>query len=140
MRPNFVFSAFVCALLCAGTAAPILAATTGFAILDNARSFRGRITYVAHRTDALPAPRIIGTLTIGNTFWSLDERSPDALATANSSGGTLQGGGFNTSVADPLAAGAIANAWALAMGALSEVSPAHNAVAGGIWQTANLRL
>ena len=140
MRPNFIFSAIVCALFCAGTAAPILAATTGFAILDDARAFRGRITYDAHRIDGLPAPRVAGTLTIGNTRWWVEERSPDTVATADGSGGTLQGGGFNTGVDDPLAAGSIANAWALAMGMLSAFPPAHSPPTDGIWQSANIRL
>jgi hypothetical protein len=140
MRPTFVFSAFVCALLFVAAAAPIHAAPTGFAILDNARGFRGRITYIAHRTDGLPAPLISGTLTVGNAFWSVDERSPDAVATANGNGGTLRGGGFNTGVDDPLAAGAIANAWAFAMGTLSAAAPGRDPAAGGIWQSANIRL
>lgn len=140
MRPIFVYSAFVCALACAGAAAPIAAATTGFTILDNAQAFRGRITYVAHRTDALPAPRISGTLTIGNAHWSVEERSPDALATANAGGGTLQGGGFNTGVDDPLAAGSVANAWALVMGTLSASAPGRDPTADDIWQSANIRL
>jgi hypothetical protein len=139
MRPNFVFAAILCLLAAASAAAPILAAPTGFAILDNARAFRGRITYVAHRTDALRTPKIAGTLIIGNTRWSIDERSPSAIATADGSGGTLRGGGFNTSVDDPLAAGAIANAWALAMGTLSAVPPARTPTADAIWQAANYR-
>jgi type II secretory pathway pseudopilin PulG len=139
MRPNFVFSAIVGALACAAVASPILAAPTGFAILDNARAFRGRITYVAHRTDALPTPQIAGTLLIGNALWSVDEISPSAVATASRSGGTLRGGGFNTSVDDPLAAGAIANAWALAMGTLSANPPVRTPAADAIWQSADLR-
>jgi hypothetical protein len=138
MRPNFVFSFIICVLACAA-AAPALAAPSGFAILDDARAFRGRITYVAHRTDALPAPRIEGTLSIGNSLWSVDERSPSAVATAGSSGGTLRGGGFITSVDDPLASGAIANAWALAMGTLSAAAPARAPAADGVWQSANYR-
>jgi type II secretory pathway pseudopilin PulG len=139
MRPNFLFSALLCACVCAGTAAPILAAPTGYAILDNARSFRGRITYVAHRLDAVSAPRIAGTLIIGNALWSVEERSSSAVATASRSGGTLRGGGFNTSVDDPLAAGAIANAWALAMGTLSEDPPLRSATEDAVWQSRNYR-
>jgi hypothetical protein len=139
MRPNFVFSALLSTLVCAGAAAPILAAPTGFAILDNARAFRGRISYVAQRIDAVSAPRIAGTLIIGNALWSVEESSPNAVATASRSGGTLRGGGFNTSVDDPLAAGAIANAWALAIGTLSTDPPVRTLTADAVWQSANYR-
>jgi type II secretory pathway pseudopilin PulG len=140
MRPSSVFSAILCTLACAGAAAPILAAPTGFAILDDARAFRGRITYVAHRTDTMPAPRIAGTLSIGNARWAVEERSTSAVASAGSDGGTLQGGGLNTGVDDPLAAGSIVNAWALAMGTLSQVPPAHTPATDADWQSANIRL
>lgn len=140
MRPGFLFSAILCAAACVGASSPALGAPEGYAILDNAHAFRGRITYVVRRTDALPAPRIAGMLTIGNTFWSVDERSADAIATADNNGGSLQGGGLSTGVDDPLAAGAIANGWAIAMGTLSE-SPAIRASAGNaVWRSAALRL
>jgi len=140
MRPGFAFSAILCAIACGNASGPTLGAPEGYAILDNAHAFRGRITYVVHRTDILPAPRIAGTLTIGNTFWSVDERSPDTIATADNKGGSLQGGGLSTGVDDPLAAGAIANGWAIAMGTLSAFPATRISAGNAIWRSAALRL
>jgi hypothetical protein len=137
MRPGFVFLATICAAVCSSFCAP---AAAGYAVLDAAHAFRGRIMYVAHRTDALPSPEIAGTLTIGDSFWLVEERSPSAIATANGKGGSLQGGGFSTSVDDPLASGAIANAWAVAMGTLSTYAGTRAAGGDAVWQSAALRL
>jgi len=140
MRPGFVFSAIICAVVCGGAWSPALCAPTGYAILDAAHSFRGRITYIARRTDAVPAPRIAGTLTIGDSFWLVDERSSLATATAGNKGGSVQGGGFSADVDDPLSSGAVANAWAVAMGTLSASAGTRIAAGDAVWQTLALRL
>lgn len=140
MRPGFLFSAILCAIAFGSAFEPASSSPEGYAILDNAHAFRGRITYNVHRRDTLPAPQITGTLTIGNSFWSVDERSADTIATASNRGGSLQGGGLSTGVGDPLAAGAIANGWAIAMGTLSEFPATRAAAGNAVWRSAALRL
>jgi len=138
MRPTFIFPALLCASALCCVSLSALAAPSGYPILDDARSFRGRILYVAQRADSLPAPRIEGSLTIANGSWRVDERTTATFATASNSGASLQGGGFSTSVADPLASGAVVNAWAVALGTLT-ADPGSWADRAAIWQAAGLR-
>ena len=140
MRPLLAFPAIVCGLMICGFLAPALSAPTGHAILDDSRAFRGRITYIAQRIDTLPAPRIDGVLTIGGNSWSVDERSRTTIATADGRGGTLEGGGVSTGVDDPLASGAIANAWAVALATVTEAPELRPVQGDAIWQVASLRL
>ena len=140
MRLNFVFLAMICASALGGSNAPALAASSGYPVLDDARAFRGRIQYVAHRTDSLPAPRIEGSLTITSASWRLVETTTATAATASSQGATLRGGGYSTIVDDPLSSGAIVNAWAVALGALTTTPGSWASEPAAIWKTAGLQI
>ena len=78
MRPGFVFPVILCATLCSSLCAPTSGAPAGYAILETAHAFRGRITYVARRTDAVRAPRIAGTLVMSRRGALIVLRSPQA--------------------------------------------------------------
>jgi hypothetical protein len=140
MRLNFVFSALLCAEALCFASVPALAAPSGYPMLDDARAFRGRILYVAHRADSLPAPRIEGSLTITNVSWRDDERTSATFATAGNRGAALQGGGYSTVVDDPLASGAIVNAWTVALGTLTASPGSWASERAAIWKTAGLQI
>jgi hypothetical protein len=140
MRPFDLFPALLAAAILASASAPALTAPATYPILDDARAFRGRITYIAHRIDAVAVVPIAGDLTIGDTFWTLDERTSETVATAGSNGASLQGGGLSTGVDDPLAAGAVNNAWAVAMGTLARSGTAREGQSDAVWRVAALRL
>src|SRR4029077_6186823 len=140
MRPIDVFSALFAAAALAGTSTPAWTAPATYPVLDDARAFRGHITYTARRIDAVAGASIAGDLTIGDTFWRLDERTPQTIATAGTGGASLQGGGFSTGVDDPLAAGAGSNAWAVAMGTMAPGGMTRPGDSDAVWQVAALRL
>ena len=140
MRLVFLFSAMLGAACLGALSVAASAAPSGYPILDDARAFRGRILYVAQRADSLPAPRIDGSLTVTNASWRIDERTAASAAIASNRGATLQGGGYSTVVDDPLASGAVVNAWAVALGTLSTDPGSWASEPDAIWKTAGLQV
>ncbi len=132
-------TAGIFALACALTVATELTALAAYPVLDQAHTFRGRISYVVHQADLVSAPDVRGDLTVSPNSWTLREQSPQQTALAGTGGATVDGGGVHVGVDDPLAAGSIANAWAVAIGTLA-TGPVAADGGDGVWKSARLRM
>src|SRR5215467_2560195 len=75
----------------AGGAQSVLAAGTAVqpAVVAEIQTFRGRLTYSAHRTDR-PGQSVNGTLDVVNDHWSLDERSSTSMLHVSNAGSWLR--------------------------------------------------
>jgi prepilin-type N-terminal cleavage/methylation domain-containing protein len=122
-------------------AGALIVAAPAFAypILDQAHAFRGRITYTVRHADDLSGPAISGELVVNQAGWALEEHAPLEIARAGTHGSSVDSTGVHVGVDDPLAAGSIANAWAVALGTLAS-EPISSTEGDGVWKTARLRL
>jgi prepilin-type N-terminal cleavage/methylation domain-containing protein len=141
MRPTAGIFALASALAIAALAGALTVAAPAFAypVLDQAHAFRGRITYTVRPADGTSAPGISGQLVVDRSGWTLEEHAPLEVARAGTRGATVDSTGVHVGVDDPLAAGSIANAWAIAVGTLA-TQPVSSIDGDGVWQTARLRL
>lgn len=117
----------------------VAAPAFAYPVLDQAHAFRGRITYTARNAADASAPSVSGQLVVDQSGWVLEERAASGIARAGTRGASVDSAGVHVGVDDPLAAGSIANAWAIAVGTLA-TEPVASVEGDGVWKTARLRL
>ncbi|HLJ82614.1 MAG TPA: prepilin-type N-terminal cleavage/methylation domain-containing protein [Candidatus Eremiobacteraceae bacterium] len=123
----------------AGTLTVAAAPAFAYPVLDQAHAFRGRITYTVRNASDASAPSASGQLVVDRSGWVLEEHAPSEVARAGSHGASVDSPGVHVGVDDPLAAGSIANAWAVAVGTLA-TEPVSSIAGDAVWKTARLRL
>jgi type II secretory pathway pseudopilin PulG len=87
--------------------------------LADLRGFRGRVDYTAYREDESQAPAIEGSLNVDERGWELDERASAYVLHADAAHTSVTSHGDTMAVVDLFEAGALANAWAAALGTLA---------------------
>jgi len=102
--------------------------------LADVRSFRGRIDYVATRDNRPAADAIAGALIVSGSGFRLDEQERAYSFHTTGDGATVSYGDDAISIDDALAADALANAWAFAVGALA-TEPLTRVESAGAWSS-----